>query len=170
MYFVYYSIVRLAWFLRCSRVAPFKKLSEHVCDTAIIVSEHTLRLTFEPFLFYVWGVSAMGAIWLNNIRPGDVHMFCMQPLLQKCSCLIVLCFVIFMNLRLFLALIVIVFLWYDQLRLLLKVTPIYFVFSVVLRVVSYESLWEDKHIWVNIWLGDTLCPWFTRTRVLMILV
>jgi len=22
----------------------------------------------------------MGAIWLNNIRPGGVHMFCMQPL------------------------------------------------------------------------------------------
>ena len=21
----------------------------------------------------------MGAIWLNNIRPGGVHIFCMQP-------------------------------------------------------------------------------------------
>jgi len=28
----------------------------------------------------------MGAIWLNNIRPGGAHMFCMQPLL------VVLCF------------------------------------------------------------------------------
>ena len=23
----------------------------------------------------------MGAIWLNNIKPGCVHMVCMQPLL-----------------------------------------------------------------------------------------
>jgi len=46
--------------------------------------EHTLRLTFEPFLFCVWGVSAMGGISLNNIRPGGVHMFCMQPLLVVC--------------------------------------------------------------------------------------
>ena len=32
--------------------------------------EHTLRLTFEPFLFCVWGVYALGAIPLKNIRPG----------------------------------------------------------------------------------------------------
>ena len=28
----------------------------------------------------VWCVSAMGAIWLNNIRPGGVHMFCIQAM------------------------------------------------------------------------------------------
>ena len=26
----------------------------------------------------------MGAIRLNNIRPGGVHMFCMHPLLVFC--------------------------------------------------------------------------------------
>ena len=52
----------------------------------------------------------MGAIWLNNIRSGGVHvhmyMFCMQPLLVVWFC--VLTFRL-MNLRLFLALFVIVF-------------------------------------------------------------
>ena len=72
----------------------------------------------------------MGAIWLNNIQPGGVHMFCMQPPL-------VVCFDISSDeSQTFLALFVIVFMSDDQLRLLMIVTPRYFAFSVVLRVVS----------------------------------
>jgi len=45
--------------------------SEHVYTWQCMCSdnhfEHALRLTFKPFLLYVWDVFAMGAIWLNNI-------------------------------------------------------------------------------------------------------
>ena len=48
-----------------------------------------------------------------------------------------------MNRRLFLALIVIVFIRNNHLRLLLILTPRYVVFSVVLRVLSCQCVWED---------------------------
>jgi len=36
----------------------------------------------------------MGAIWLNNIWPGSVHMFCMQPLSADSDPKIVIAYII----------------------------------------------------------------------------
>jgi len=99
----------------------------------------------------------MGAIWLNNIRPGGVLMFCMQPLLVVCC--VFLTFRL-MNLRLFLALFVIMCMWDDQLRSLLIVTPRYFAFFCGSEGGVMMCVWED-----NWFLFSMYSENFTLVRV-----
>jgi len=123
-------------------------------------------MTFELFQFYVWGVSAMGAIWLNNIRPRGVHNYIIKLMTGKWkgnpsgskACMVKQqsrfywsCSSVEMKDVTPLTPLAhernsifkckqhtIHDPWDDQLGLLLIVTPIYFAFSVNLRVVSWS--------------------------------
>jgi len=62
------SMMRLAGFQRCSRVDHCYSLRMFWhCLWSDSHFKHTLLLTIGPFVLYVWGVSAMDGIWLNNI-------------------------------------------------------------------------------------------------------
>jgi len=112
------SIIRLALFLRSSRLDHFNTLSMFV--TLLVSDSHfeqTLRLTFEQFLFYVWGFCHGCHIAEQYSTWGRTFV------LYAASFCCLFCVLTFrlMNLILFSALLVIVFMWDDQLRLLLIV-------------------------------------------------
>ena len=120
--------------------------------------ESTFRLTFEPFIFCVWRVSAMVAIWLNNIRPEVVHFFLYAA---SFSCLFCVLMFRLMNLRLFVGLACdIAYLrWLLRTLLIVTLTILRF-FSVVLRVLSWS-------VYVNITCFFFLSVYSEKTFVLV---